>query len=136
MEYLKRTPLALRKYRLYIPEEILSVYGLSLRNLWDRNLGVPQDDFYDCVLEFSLLSYLRTAAFCKLHLEKAKELSSSLPKESFRAFLLAVEVEYFLERLEKNDFNVFRPEVLGKSYFILPYRMQRAARKGQFYYKD
>lgn len=49
-----------------------------------------------------------------------------------RAFLLAQECDYFLEILQKNNFNVFEKEVRANSYAKVPYAMYSAARAGKF----
>jgi hypothetical protein len=46
------------------------------------------DEFYDVVLEI--------AAYAKKHLEEGRSFQDKLPKNSHRAFLLAIEADIFL----------------------------------------
>jgi len=55
-----------------------------------------------------------------------------LPKNMHRAFLLAQECDFFLEQLEKHNFNPFELEVRQPSYVYVPYNMYKAARANKF----
>ena len=46
--------------------------------------------------------------------------------------LLAQECDYFLETLERHNFNVFEEEVRQTSYVKVPYAMYKAAKAGKF----
>jgi len=50
--------------------------------------------------------------------------------------LQAVEAEYYLEHLEKCNFNVFSRLVNTNSYIQLPMRLFKSARKQQFTYNS
>ena len=36
IDYIQRIPYGLKKYRLYMPEDILVKHNISVRTLWDR----------------------------------------------------------------------------------------------------
>jgi len=36
VDYIKRIPYSLKKYKLFMPEDILRKHGVSVRTLWDR----------------------------------------------------------------------------------------------------
>ena len=46
--------------------------------------------------------------------------------------LLAQECDYFLDILEKNNFNVFEEQVRQTSYVKVPYAMYTASKAGKF----
>lgn len=58
----------------------------------------------------------------------------SFPEHSFRAFLRGVETEYYLENLEKYNFNLFDPNLNNYSPIKLPYRVYNAAKNKKFSY--
>jgi NADH dehydrogenase [ubiquinone] 1 alpha subcomplex assembly factor 6 len=64
LDYVKRVPFTLRRYRLYMPDDVMRKYNVSVRNLWDRIEGKPKDDLFDVILE--------VAAFAKKCLDEAK----------------------------------------------------------------
>ena len=39
VSYLRRIPYGLRNYRFLVPNDILSKYNLSTKNIWDRTRG-------------------------------------------------------------------------------------------------
>lgn len=51
VDYLRRIPFGLKKYRLYLPNDICEKHSVSLRNLWERVEGKPKDELFDVVLE-------------------------------------------------------------------------------------
>eukprot|EP01016_Furgasonia_blochmanni_P034097 TRINITY_DN3639_c0_g1_i12.p1 TRINITY_DN3639_c0_g1~~TRINITY_DN3639_c0_g1_i12.p1 ORF type:complete len:357 (+),score=61.74 TRINITY_DN3639_c0_g1_i12:171-1241(+) len=124
-DQIKLVPYNLRKYKLYFPQETLTRHNVSVRNLWDRIQGKPNDDLYDAVLE--------VAAHAKMHLDEAKKIKEPLPEHSFRALLQAVETEYFLDSLEKVNFDIFNKGVHGTSYVSVPYKIHTAARNKTFF---
>lgn len=67
-----------------------------------------------------------------MYLEKGKELYKDMPPQAFRAFLHAVDAEYFLENLEKCNFNIFERPLHSPSYMVLPYRVFKAAKNKRF----
>ena len=66
IDYIKRIPYNLQKYRLYMPEDINRKHNVSVRNLWDRVLGKPKDELFDVVLE--------VASYAKQSLDASREL--------------------------------------------------------------
>lgn len=56
VDYIRQIPLDLGKYRLKMPVDICQKHGVSLRNLWDRQQGVPKEELYDVVLEYVRLT--------------------------------------------------------------------------------
>jgi len=67
-----------------------------------------------------------------MYLDKSREMYKEMPPQAFRAYLHAVDAEYFLENLEKNNFNIFQRALHTPSYVILPYRVFTAARNKRF----
>ena len=49
--FIKWVPYNLRNYKLYLPNDILAKYNLSVKNLWDRVSGKPHADLNDAILE-------------------------------------------------------------------------------------
>lgn len=98
---------------------------MNLTNLWERIHGAPKDGFYDVVLE--------TAFHARGLLRTAQKLSDELPEHSHRAMLHAVEAEWFLENLEKANFNVFDKTLHGNSFFWLPLKIRKAAANGKYF---
>jgi len=74
---------------------------------------------------------LEIAAHAKMHLEKAQSMQNILPPHAFRAYLHCVEAQYYLEQLEKYNFNVFAGGLNTPAYVTLPYRVFKAARQKQ-----
>ncbi|EGR30252.1 hypothetical protein IMG5_136840 [Ichthyophthirius multifiliis] len=124
LDYIKRIPYNLRKYRLYMPEEINRKHNVSVRNLWDRINGKPKDQLFDVILE--------VAAYAKQSLDDSKKYQKDLPPQAFRAFLQAVEAQQFLIDLEKVNFNIFDSALNSNSYIKLPYQIFNVAKKQQF----
>jgi len=124
LDYLKRIPYGLKRYRLYLPDDILRKHNVNVRNLWNRVEGSPKEELFDVVLEI--------AAHAKMHLEKAQSMQKEFPPNAFRAFLHGVEAKYYLELLEKYDFNVFHTALNSPGYLTVPYRVFKAARNKQF----
>lgn len=71
---------------------------------------------------------IRLAAYAKKHLEVGRELKEKLPKNTHKAFLLAIEAEQFLKDLEEHNFNIFEEHFRKKYYLKIPYRMYRASK--------
>ncbi|KAL4470689.1 hypothetical protein ABPG72_001800 [Tetrahymena utriculariae] len=128
IDYIRRIPYNLRKYRLYMPEDINRKYNVSVRNLWDRVEGKPKDQLFDVVLE--------VASYAKKSLDESKQYQKDLPPQAFRAFLHAVEAEQYLIDLEKSNFNVFDRSLNANSYIQLPLQVFQAAKNKQFLYHN
>lgn len=88
--------------------------------------GIVNDEFYDVVLEL--------AAYAKKHIEAARKIQEEtpLPPHAHRALLIAQEVDYFLEILQLNNFNVFDGEHRKSSFLKVPYRFYSAAKANKF----
>jgi phytoene/squalene synthetase len=115
---------ALQKMHInQIPSEIVSKYGASIINLWDRH-GHIKDQFYDCILEI--------AAYAKKHIEIGRSLKEKLPKNTNIAFLQAVESYDWLMDLEKYNFDVFEPKLQKYSTISMPKKMMEYGRKGEY----
>jgi len=125
IDFIKKVPFSLRKYKLFLPDDILRKHNVSVRNLWNRVEGKPKEELFDVILE--------VASHAKKHLEVAKEAGKDLPPNAFRAFLHCVEAEYFLDRLEANNFNIFTQSLHVPGYSTVPYRVFKSARKQIFY---
>ena len=52
-EYLRRVPYSLRNNRFLLPQEILTKYNLTPKNIWDRVHGKPSEELFDGVLEIA-----------------------------------------------------------------------------------
>ena len=76
------------------------------------------------------------SSFARENLIRTIELAGELPPQAHRAFLHLVDAEYYLEELEKYNFEVFSKHLNSQSYFKLPLRMQRAAKTGKFFTKE
>ena len=71
---------------------------------------------------------LEIAAYARKHLQIARQIfndqtDNPFPKHTHRAFLLAQECEYFLELLQKHNFNVFEEDFRKNSVVKVPYAM-------------
>ena len=72
------------------------------------------------------------SAYARRELISIKDHHSLLPEISFRSFLHCIEMENFLEILQKEDFNVFSHLVQQQYYFKIYFRMRSAAKKRRF----
>ena len=124
-DILKKLPFYLAVHRGYLPQDILLKNNVYFDRMWSKNFdGIMNEEFYDVVLEI--------AAYAKKHLEVGRSLQSKLPKNSHRAFILAVEADHFLTELEKHNFDVFDPAMRKKSMLTVPWAMYRAVKKGTY----
>eukprot|EP01017_Pseudomicrothorax_dubius_P038851 TRINITY_DN5887_c0_g1_i1.p1 TRINITY_DN5887_c0_g1~~TRINITY_DN5887_c0_g1_i1.p1 ORF type:complete len:323 (-),score=56.10 TRINITY_DN5887_c0_g1_i1:24-992(-) len=128
LDYIRIIPFNLRKYKLFLPVDVLARHNVSVRNLWNRVEGTPKEELYDVILE--------VAAHARMHYLKSKEYLKFFPPQAFRAFLHGVEAEYYLELLEQNNFNVFSQNLQANSYLILPTRLFRAARNNRYFLNE
>jgi hypothetical protein len=94
--------------------------------MWSKNFdGIVSEEFFDVILEVS--------AYAKKHLELARSYQSkNLPKNTHRAFLLAVEADNYLQSLEKHNFDIFDSAFRKRSVIKLPWAMYTAAKKGVY----
>ena len=63
--------------------------------------------FLSNLIPFFVKVLYRVAAYAKKHLEVGREYKDKLPKHTHRAFLMAVEADYFLKELEEKNFDIF-----------------------------
>ena len=101
VDFIRRVPFSLKKYRLYLPQDVMAKvihklskifkHNINVRNLWERIEGKPKDELFDVILE--------VAAYARLHLYEAKKYSKNLPQHAFRAFLHGVIQNYIRWKL-------------------------------------
>ena len=72
------------------------------------------------------------SAYAKKHLEVGREYKEKLPKNTHRAFLMAVDAEQFLNDLEKYNFDIFNEHFRKKYYLKVPFKMMRAAKSSNY----
>lgn len=128
-EYIRRVPYSLRNNRFLLPEEILGKYNLTTNNIWDRVHGKPSEELFDGVLEIASHAKKAFEEAVRIH----REHPEAFPEHTFRAFLRGVEAEYYLESLEKYNFNIFDQNLNNTSPVKLPYRVYNAAKGKRFY---
>jgi phytoene/squalene synthetase len=127
MELLLRTKYYSDHGRYYFPQDLLEKYNLPLSvAVEDTKISsnVIPEGFFDVILE--------VAAYGRNNLQKAREMKSELPKYAYLAFLNLQFAEEFYERLEKQNFDVFR---LQKNMLFWPkiaFRIASAVRKKGF----
>ena len=117
-----------------MPLEIMARHDVVTDRIYSRTGGesIVIDQFYDVVLE--------VAAYARKHLQIARAIQEKsmeegetrLSEHSHRAFLLAQELDYFLDMLEQVNFNVFEPEMRQVSHYKVPYNFYKAAKAGRF----
>ncbi|VEN64804.1 unnamed protein product, partial [Callosobruchus maculatus] len=54
------------------------------------------------------------------HLEKARSLIESVPKEARKILLPAIPVRIYLDRLQKVNYDIFHPSLKHRSWKLLP----------------
>jgi phytoene/squalene synthetase len=93
--------------------------------MWSKNFdGIMSEEFYDVVLEIS--------AYAKKHLDMGRSYADKLPKNSHKAFLLAIEADTFLTALEAHNFDIFDEDFRKKSFLKVPYAMYKGAKNGNY----
>uniref|UniRef100_A0A0D6R399 15-cis-phytoene synthase n=1 Tax=Araucaria cunninghamii TaxID=56994 RepID=A0A0D6R399_ARACU len=85
-------------HRSYIPLEIAAKHGLSQEQIYK---GVRTEALENAIFEL--------ASTANTHLEKARELSDTVPKAALPVLLPAVPAQILLDSLQKRHFNVFDP---------------------------
>ena len=106
-DVLRKAPYYIGVRRNYIPLDVMTRHNCFSDKIYNRVGGETEsvivDEFYDVVLE--------VAAYARKHLMVAREIYAEnrekLPKNTHRAMLLAQECDYFLQELEKYNFNIF-----------------------------
>ena len=82
LDFVKKIPYSLRYHKVNMPIDLMEKHNVSLRNLWDRVYGKPNEDLFDVVLEVS--------AYARMHLKNSLVFNERLPPQAFRPFLYAV----------------------------------------------
>ena len=69
IDYIKKVPFTLKRYKLYLPEDIMRKvpkvtnfdwqHNVSVRNLWNRIEGKPKEELFDVILELQI-RFLKT----------------------------------------------------------------------------
>ena len=126
-QHLLRTKYYADMGRFYFPEETMVKYGIPV-NVTKENEESHENEmpegFYDLVLE--------VAAYGKQNLEKAREMQGSLPKYSHLIFLQMNQAEMFYNKLEKCNFDIFKPKARKFFWPSVLFKMLRSSRKGRF----
>ena len=136
-DIIRKSPYYIAVQRGYLPIDVLLKHNVQQDKIYRRQdkESIIAEEFYDVVLE--------VAAYARKHLQIARQLQDehiakaasggpAMPKHMHRAFLLAQECDYFLDQLEKNNFNPFEPDVRAPSYVTVPYAFYKAAKAGKF----
>lgn len=127
-DVIKKTPYYLAVRRGYIPTEILLKHNLFYDRIWSRVGGesIIADEFFDVLLELG--------AYARKHVEEARLVASQeeLKPHCHRAFLLAQEIDYFLNLLENHNFNIFEQVFRKNSLIKVPYAFYSAAKASKF----
>jgi hypothetical protein len=76
-----------------------------------------------------LSSVIRFASIARRYLIEARILEHKIPLNAQKALLMVTEAEYYLEQLEKCNFDAFNSSLNRFSRVVVPYRMQKASRK-------
>eukprot|EP01112_Ceratiomyxa_fruticulosa_P004266 TRINITY_DN1473_c0_g1_i10.p1 TRINITY_DN1473_c0_g1~~TRINITY_DN1473_c0_g1_i10.p1 ORF type:complete len:365 (+),score=73.36 TRINITY_DN1473_c0_g1_i10:381-1475(+) len=107
MTVLRAIPFHAQNRNILLPLELTTKYNIIPEDLFK---GFVSEKFPDLVYEM--------ASEAKIHLDKAKELASSLPPNAHVALLPAVICEDFLNRLQQLHFDVFNPLQLRRHPFL------------------
>ena len=149
-DVIKKIPFYLAKHRSYIPTDILlkvrhqltlSIFLAQLVLWQDLGLASWRHRCWRifrrhprvCIYPISLY-WFRVSAYAKKHLEVGREYKEKLPKNTHRAFLMAVEAEQFLNDLEKYNFDIFNEHFRKKYYLKVPFKMMRAAKSSNYWH--
>ena len=76
-------------------------------------------------------TFFRVAGYAKKHIEIARSFQN-LPKNAHRAFLMSIPGDYYLDQLEKVNFDFLDEYLLRNSYSVVPYRVWKHAKAGKF----
>lgn len=112
---LRSTPYLASKNQLLLPQDILSLHGVSQSDVVRGKENVKEAVF-------------DIATQANTHMEKYKALAAKLPKDTRKCFLPATICDIQLELLRRVDFNVFDSEFLKKNS-MLPWKLWRASKK-------
>ncbi|XP_058085156.1 uncharacterized protein LOC131232727 [Magnolia sinica] len=88
----------------YIPKEVAVNHGLLVQQAGRSEIRVePSQALADAVFEI--------ASVASIHLQKARELTGSVPTEAFPVLLPAVPAQVLLDSLQRSQFDVFDPRL-------------------------
>ncbi|XP_028392334.1 NADH dehydrogenase (ubiquinone) complex I, assembly factor 6-like [Dendronephthya gigantea] len=111
-------------------------HAKSRRVLWPSDVLIQQQLSQEDVLRGKNLPAIKEATYqlasrAHVHLNKARALSSGVPKLGFRSFLPAVSCNSFLESLQQADFEIFDSKLQQRNN-LLPILLLRAMWRGTF----
>eukprot|EP00898_Chlorokybus_atmophyticus_P007145 jgi/Chlat1/7431/Chrsp6S07451 len=110
---LRATPYHSAQRRTYIPASLTTEYSVSQEEVFR---GEFSEGMADAILE--------VAGTAKAHLDKARAMASTVPKEALPVLLPAVPCGLYLQALEKHGFNVFTKALSGASLGVSPMWLQ------------
>lgn len=91
-----------------IPQEILLKHGCSYEQVLRQR---PEDvGVQNCVFD--------VASVAKIHLEKARNLNTKVPRVAKSVFLPALSVDRFLSRLQVNNFHLYSNRLTKRDGFL------------------
>ena len=126
VDSLKKFPTLLKMNINILPETIVKKHAISNELLFNR-YGEKNERLYDIILEI--------AAYAKKHIDVARSfnLNEEAKKRNVQvAFLQAVEAYYWLDNLEKVNFDIFDPSLTKISQYTVPNLMMTQGKKGLF----
>eukprot|EP01018_Ginkgo_biloba_P012742 Gb_04593 [translate_table: standard] len=97
---LRATPYHASRRRTYIPLDITAKHGLSQEEIYR---GECSEALENAIFEI--------ASTANTHLEKARELSDTVPKAALPVLLPAVPAQILLDSLQRRHFNTFDPSL-------------------------
>lgn len=125
IDVLRKMQYYLINHRSYLPTDILLKHNLYFDRIYNPRVeGLVAEEFFDVVLEI--------AAHAKKHLEVGRSFKDKLPPHAHRALLFGVEAETYLKDLEENNFDIFNDHFRKISYVKIPYKILKAAKKGEY----
>ncbi|RZC42526.1 NADH dehydrogenase (ubiquinone) complex I, assembly factor 6, partial [Asbolus verrucosus] len=92
-----------------VPQAILTKNNVNHEELLRSRSSKPLSD---CVYEVASRAYQ--------HLSKSRSLEKKVPPEGRRAFLSAVAIAAYLDKLQKVDYDVFHPRLKHREWTLLP----------------
>ncbi|GLJ56082.1 hypothetical protein SUGI_1204010 [Cryptomeria japonica] len=122
---LRATAYHASRRRSYIPLEIAAKHGLSQEEIYR---GEHKETLENTIFEI--------ASTANTHLEKARELSSNVPKAALPVLLPAVPAQILLDSLRNRHFNVFDPTlnrgISGVSPLYFQLKLKWCAFRGKY----
>lgn len=109
VQHIRNIPYSQKLNFIPIPEDILIKNQLSQEEVIR---GKESKKLTDCVYEI--------ASRAHQHLQKSKSLNNKVPDEGKQAFLPAIPISIYLDRLQKVDYNVLDPSLQHRTWKFLP----------------